>query len=275
VKPSLHPVILGAPLSFEELLALAQKTGYTGVDAGFDAVSRLGPEEFLALCDAHGVAMATWPMNVEWRKDEQTFQEGLKGLGAQAELAAKVNCMGTCTWIPPGVDDDADETRKTWMRRWGQIAKVIGQYGHCFGLEWVAPYHARAGKNVVVWRMTELLEMQDEIGEPNLGLLVDSFHWYNAEQTVADLEALPANKVVHVHINDAPDVPLKDQQDMERLPPGEGIIDLVGFLSALHKIGYEGYMGVEVFGDKLRSMPVEEAAAHAKKGCDELLARVG
>lgn len=274
MKLSLHTVILGEALAFEDLLALASKLGYEGVDSGFEAARQMGPEAFGELCDKHNVHLGVWPMAVEWRKDEDTFQEGLKDLPAQAELAARINCPRTCTWIPPAVEGDAAEARKTWMRRWGEIARIIGEYGHRFGLEWVAPYHARAGKNIVVWRMTELLEMEDEIGEPNLGLLVDSYHWFNAEQTVADLEALPAEKVVHVHFNDAPDRPLEDQRDPERLTPGEGIIDLIGFLSALKKIGYQDYMGVEVFNEELKNMPAEQSAAHVKKSCDELLAKV-
>jgi len=274
VKLSLHSVILGRPLSFEELLALAQKLGYEGVDAGLDAAMQLGAEDFLALCERYGVNMSSWGMGVEWRQDEDTFQEQLSAVGPQAKRAAEVGCTRTCTWIPPAVDGDADETRKTWMRRWGEIAKVVGEYGHRFGLEWVGPYHTRAGKNVVVCRMDDLLNMEDEIGEPNLGLLVDSYHWFNAQHTVAELEALPAEKVVHVHINDAPDRPLEEQQDMERLTPGEGIIDLVGFLSALKKIGYQDYMGVEIFSEDLKKLPVEEAASHVKKACDALLARV-
>jgi len=275
MKLSLHPVILGEALDFEQLLALAAKLGYEGVDAGLDLAGRIGPEAFLELCGKYGVYPSSWGMGVEWRKDEDTFQAGLASLPAQAELAAKVNCTRTCTWIPPGVDSDAEGTRKTWARRWGEIARVVGQYGHRFGLEWVAPSHIREGKDVVLWRMDQLLEIEDEIGEPNLGLLVDSFHWFNAEGTVAELEALAPERIVHVHLNDAPDRPLSDQRDPERLTPGEGIIDLVGFLGALRKIGYQDYMGVEIFNAELKTLPAEQSAQHVKKACDALLAQVG
>ena len=79
---------------------------------------------------------------------------------------------------------------------------------------------------------------------------------------------------MHVHLNDAPDRSLDDQQDFERLAPGEGIIDLVGFLGALKKIGYDGYMGVEIFSQELRELPNDEAAARVKAGYDALMAKV-
>jgi sugar phosphate isomerase/epimerase len=274
VKLSLHPVILGEKLSFEQMLDLARRNGYEGVDAGLDVAMKMGAADFGKLCDQYGVQTACWGLGTQWRTDEDTFQEGLKALPAQAKAAAEIGCTRCCTWIPPGVEGDAAETRKTWMRRWGEIAKVLGEYGHRFGLEWVAPQHTREGKNIILWRMTELLELEAEIGEPNLGLLVDSFHWYNAKQTVADLEALRPEQVVHVHLNDAPDRTFEDQRDGERLTPGEGIIDLVGFLSALKKIGYQDYMGVEIFSAELKALPAEQAAAHVAKACAALLAQV-
>ena len=274
VKLSLHSVILGQPLSFEDLLALAAKLGYEGVDAGFDYALNNDPGAYLELCAKHNVYGSIWGHGVEWRKDEDTFRAGMEQLPGRARLAAEVNCTRTTDWIMPAVEGDAQEALGIWKRRWADIARVIGEHGHRLGLEWVGPQHLREGKTPTVWRMDQLLEIEDEIGAPNLGLLVDSFHWFNAEHTVAALEALPAEKVVHVHLNDAPDRPLADQRDPERLTPGEGIIDLVGFLSALKKIGYADYMGVEIFSADLKAMPVEQAAGHVKRACDALLAQV-
>ena len=208
--------------------------------------------------------MSCWGPSVQWRTDEDTFREVSKSLLPRRRQLPRSSAPGLAL-IPPGVEGDADETRKTWMRRWSEIAKVLGDYGHRFGLEWVGPQHSREGKNIIVWRMTELLEMEAEIGAPNLGLLVDSYHWFNAKQTVADLEALRPEQVVHVHFNDAPDRSFEDQRDGERLTPGEGIIDLVGFLSALKKIGYQDYLGVEIFNADLKALSAEASATHVKK----------
>jgi sugar phosphate isomerase/epimerase len=42
--------------------------------------------------------------------------------------------------------------------------------------------------------------------------------------------------------------------------PGEGVIDLVGFLGAIKEIGYEDGVSPEVFGRGLKNMPPEEGA---------------
>ena len=274
MKLSLHSVILGQPLSFEELLALAAKYDYEGVDDGFGYALSEGPEAYLDLCGKYMVYGSTWGHGVEWRQDEDTFKAGMAGLAEKAKVAQAIGCDRTCDWIMPGVDGDAQEALATWTRRWGEMGKVLADEGSRLGLEFVGPRHIRVGKNVTLWRMDQLLNIEADLGLPNLGLLLDSFHWFNAEHSVAELEALPQEKVVHVHLNAAPDRSLDDQQDFERLAPGEGIIDLVGFLGALKKIGYDGYMGVEIFSQELRELPNDEAAARVKAGYDALMAKV-
>ena len=49
-------------------------------------------------------------------------------------------------------------------------------------------------------------------------------------------------------------------KDNQRLLPGEGVIDLTGFLHALRQIGYNDGVSVEVFGRGLKEMPPEEGA---------------
>ena len=93
-------------------------------------------------------------------------------------------------------------------------------------------------------------------------------------EAVAEIEALTNEQVVHVHLNDAPNRSLDDQQDFERLAPGEGIIDLAGFLGALKKIGYDGYLGVEIFSKELTALSNEDAAARAKAGYDAIMAKL-
>jgi len=80
MKLSLHPVILGESLDFEQLLALASELGYEGVDAGLDAAGRMGPDAFAQLCGKYNVYPSSWGMGVEWRKDEDTFRQGLEAL---------------------------------------------------------------------------------------------------------------------------------------------------------------------------------------------------
>ena len=277
MKPSLHPVILGGSLSLEEQVNIASKVGLPGIDTGIEAIASLvhsrsleGAKEFFA---EHKVQPAVWGLPVNWREDEDTFQADLAKLAEWAKLAQEIGCPRCITWIPPIADDPA-AMRKLAVRRFADCARVLADYGVRLGLEWVGPKTIRLGKTEFVWRMDQLLDMEADMGQPNVGLLVDSFHWFTAGHTPAELEAVPAEKIVHVHLNDAPDKPRDEQMDMERLLPGEGIIDLKGFLTALKNAGYQDYMGLETFGKVLPALPPEEAARRAKEAADRVLALV-
>jgi sugar phosphate isomerase/epimerase len=107
--------------------------------------------------------------------------------------------------------------------------------------------------------MNEMLEFARECG-PNVGLLLDSWHWHHAGATAADIIAAGKDGIVHVQVNDAPNLPPEKIVDSERLMPGEGIIDLTAFFQALKEIGYADGVSPEVFGRGLKDMPPEEGA---------------
>ena len=95
--------------------------------------------------------------------------------------------------------------------------------------------------------MNEMLDFAKECG-PNVGLLLDSWHWHHAGATTQDIVHAGRDRIVHVHFNDSPQLPPEQIRDNARLLPGEGVINLVGFLRALQQIGYRDALSVEVFG---------------------------
>jgi sugar phosphate isomerase/epimerase len=116
--------------------------------------------------------------------------------------------------------------------------------------------------------MDEMLEFAKECG-PNIGLLLDAWHWHHAGASVADIIAAGKSRVVTVHVSDAAKLPPEEVRDNQRLMPGEGVIDLAGFFRALNKIGYSDGISPEVLGRIPKEMPLEEAA---KLGLDTTLA---
>ena len=100
-------------------------------------------------------------------------------------------------------------------------------------------------------------ELIAEIGRDNVGLVLDSWHWYTAGETAEDLRGLANRDVVACDLNDAPrSVPVDQQRDgVRELPCATGVIDLRAFLKALAAIGYDGPVRAEPFNATLRTMP--------------------
>jgi sugar phosphate isomerase/epimerase len=101
-----------------------------------------------------------------------------------------------------------------------------------------------------------MMELVDAIGTGNVGLLMDSWHWYTSHGTVEELLQLSNKDIVHVHVNDAPSgIPVDKQMDNRRaLPATTGVIDMKGFVNALVRIGYNGPVECEPFDQELRNM---------------------
>jgi sugar phosphate isomerase/epimerase len=102
-----------------------------------------------------------------------------------------------------------------------------------------------------------------------VGVVLDIWHWYHSGGTVADILATEKERIVHVHLSDARAMPPADVRDNMRLMPGEGQIDVSGFLQALNRIGYAGGVAPEPLGRIPAEMAPEEAS---KLGLDTTLA---
>jgi 2-keto-myo-inositol isomerase len=81
----------------------------------------------------------------------------------------------------------------------------------------------------------------------NLGLVIDSFHFYAGGSTIEMIEAVDPKSIYVFHINDAEDLPRDQLEDRHRLLPGLGILPLREMAAAFRKIGYDKVASVEIF----------------------------
>jgi sugar phosphate isomerase/epimerase len=164
------------------------------------------------------------------------------------------------TYIWPCSDEKTfEENWKFHVERFTPIAAILGEHGIALGLEFLGPKTLRDEKQFpFVHTMAQMLELGAAIG-PNVGLLLDCWHWYTSGATLEDLRNLRAEQVVYVHLNDAPRGIERDAQiDLVRdLPAATGVIDLAGFLQALQSIGYDGPLVVEPFCKALAELPTD------------------
>ncbi len=97
-------------------------------------------------------------------------------------------------------------------------------------------------------------------GHPMGSILLDTFHFHMGGSTIEDLKRVPAHKIALVHINDAPDKPLDQLSDADRLMPGDGVLPLVEILSILRDGGFQGHVSLELFNEEYWAMDPFEVA---------------
>lgn len=258
---ALNPTVVQGRVPWPEFAELAARTGYDGVDVPADLAAKPGGiVETKDLLARLLLKPAVVGFPVEFRKDDAEFRSSFARLAAAAKFAAAIHCPRMATWLLPSSELPKAEQRAIYVRRLGECAKVLADYGVRLGLEFVSPVHLRKRfPHEFIWRMDEMLGLARDCGT-NVGLLLDSWHWHHARATAEEIVRAGREAIVHVHINDAPDLAPEEIQDNQRLMPGEGVIDLNGFFRALRRIGYRDAMSVEVFGRGLKDMTPDAAA---------------
>ena len=106
-------------------------------------------------------------------------------------------------------------------------------------------------------------------GRANSALIVDVWHWARAGMTPADLDPVPADRIVSVQLCDVLERPMdppRAESLGHRLPPGHGYGAAPGVVRALHGKGvHPRIVAVEVISDDLVSQGVD-VAAHTVAG---------
>lgn len=257
---ALNSVLVSGRVGWPEFAELAARVGYPGCDVMLGPAMKAGADATRQLFERLHLRPAIVDFPADFRKDDAEFRASLGKLEQASAFAAAIGCPRMMTYIMSSSDTPKDELRRAYKERFTESARVLAKSGVRLGLEFLGPLHLRKQfKYEFIWRMEEMLEFAKECG-PNVGLTLDTWHWHHAGATTQDIIAAGRERIVHVHFNDAPNLPAEQIRDNERLLPGEGVINLTGFLQALQTIGYRDALSVEVFGRGLNKMTPEAAA---------------
>ena len=260
-------------------LAAAKQGGFDGLEFSIGEVAAMGADVARDKFKAAAIEPAVFGVPVDWRGDEDKWMASLKELPALANAARDLGCNRCATWIMPADNDRPfGANLKFHVERFRPIAEILGECGVSIGLEFVGPKTLRDKfTHTFVYDMAGMLDMAGRIG-PNVGLLLDCFHWYTSHGTVDDIRRLKPEQVVYVHINDAAEGRTEDEQidGDRRLPAQSGVIDIAGFLGALHQIGFDGPVACEPFYPKLNDLPSDqERMSTVKAAIDKAFASAG
>ncbi len=252
---------IGVNANQQQALEYAVKYSFESIspDLGeFENKSSVQIRDWVQTMKARGIRYGSSGLPVQYRRNEEDFQKGLDRLPKQADLLRQLGVDRMVTWITPGNNELTYlKNFEQHRRRLREIAKVLKDSNIRLGLEFVGPRTSRMRYRFpFICTQLGMMELVEAIDTGNVGLLLDSWHWYTSHGTVQELLQLSNKDVIHVHVNDAPaGVPTDQQVDNRRmLPVTTNVIDLKGFINALVKIGYDGPVECEPFDRELRRM---------------------
>ena len=114
-------------------------------------------------------------------------------------------------------------------------------------------------------------------GHPALGICLDSFHVLSPANDLAGIDQIPGSKIFHVQLADAPrlNMDIREWSLHYRMFPGQGSLDLEGFVGRLLDAGYAGPVALEVFNDVYQQEDPRHAATDAMRSMLALTEAVG
>ncbi len=220
---------IGVSADQREAIHLAERYGFESVEASAEYLSNLSESalsDLLGEMKAKNLVFGAAGLPVEFRQDETRFASSLKRLPRIAAGLEKAGVTRVGTWLTPCDNSKTYlENFKQHTRRLRETALVLKDHGQRLGLEYVGTKTAREHcRYPFVHTMSEMKEVIAGIGTGNVGFVLDSWHWWQADDTTADLLSLRNEDVISVDLNDAPkDVPKDNQLDGRReLPASTG-----------------------------------------------------
>lgn len=192
-------------------------------------------------------------------------------------------------YVPPwgGPTDEAAKQRAKEIQKFLEVAKrlkiktavstdherVDGGIGRIIiTLKELEPYIAKTGINLGlephyknrIEQISDYDEIFATIKNPQIGICLDTGHFHSAKvDTVALIRKYP-DRIFHAHI--------KDHIGTQSVPFGTGETDNLSVIKELEKIGYKGYLSVELEVEDKSQTPryVREAREYLEKLIQEV-----
>lgn len=117
------------------------------------------------------------------------------------------------------------------IEKFGEICDLAAAYGLTVNVEFVTWANVR--------NIPETVALLEQSGRTNVGILVDTLHFYRSRDTLEEIKALPKHYFNYVHLCDAPVEIPEDKESLiktgrgERLYVGEGAIDIRAVVDCL------------------------------------------
>lgn len=246
MKFSIATVSLGGTLA-EKLVAIAG-AGFAGVEIfEADVLAYDGtPAEIGAMVRDQGLEIIAFQpfRDFEGMPEPQRsrgFERARRKFALMNELGARdiLVCSNVSPLSLGGIDRAAADLRA--------LGEVAAEFDVRVGYEALA-----FGRHV--WDYRDSWEIVRRADHPRIGLILDSWHVLARKLPVDPIRSIPADRITFVQVADAPamDMDLLQWSRHFRNFPGQGDMDVDGFMRALLATGYDGWISHEIFNDRFR-----------------------
>lgn len=144
--------------------------------------------------------------------------------------------------------------------------EIVGEYGLRLALEFNS-------QHPVVNRTAVLREIIDGAGHAHCGMLLDAYHLYRSQGVSEGLSGVRGEEIFVFQYSDVPPVPTPGiRRPIDRLAPGDGVLDWQELFRILRAIDYRGYLSYEAPNPALWERSPYEVTAEGVRKTKALMA---
>lgn len=268
MKTCFNTITAGLGARLEDIIAACAKVGFDGMELDLRALDEAAPRASLAdiramLADGNLAPVSVMAFDLApFATDEVAFDRFKRGVDAAQALGAPMLLTYCFAAIPEGMSrDKALELAGERARKYGAAAGETR-----IALEPI-------GRTQLMGGPSAALDIARRSGSGNVGIMMDTFHYYLSQVPDAEILAIPPDKLFIVHVNDSEDRPIAELKDKHRVHLGQGILPLDHDLSLWQRLGYDGYLSIEIFNESYWEQPVATVVGDAKRSIDTWLKR--
>lgn len=155
----------------------------------------------------------------------------------------------------PGREPDQNLRKRGAARtldRLSCLSEVCARFQIRPALEFLGFPDSTLGTLAEAWRIVERL------GREDVGLVLDTFHFFLSGESVSNLAVIPPGRIVIFHVNDVEDLPGCELSDENRVLPGQGIAPLRRIWKVMRERQGIDHASIELFRPQLWREPAEE-----------------
>ncbi|MGI9578101.1 MAG: sugar phosphate isomerase/epimerase family protein [Microthrixaceae bacterium] len=194
-------------------------------------------DSLVGLLDQQGLCLAEIDALRSWGDSSRAgTPEALQQEATAFRIADRFECRSLHVLAPPvGTTGDIAEL-------FGALCDRAADHGLLVGLEFMP--------TTAVGTATDAQRIAEAADRPNGGLCVDMWHHRRGANDLDQIRAIPGELVVDVQLSDGPLVAaLEDYEEdtrRNRVPPGDGEMDLRSFIEAIRHTGTTAPWSLEV-----------------------------
>ena len=256
---------------FDERVAGAAAAGFAGIGLFVSEYERLRDEEGRSAkdiglqLDDHGLVLAEIETIIEWASNDGPSAECLRREALAYELADELGCR----YLQAVGPYDGSEAEAAVG--FASLCDRADAHHLLVGVEWLPFTNIRTA--------SEAADIVETAARPNGGYCVDIWHHKRGVDDESLIRALPADRVFALQMNDGAlegaQADYKADCLANRLLPGEGEFDCVGFVRLLSESGIRSPISLEVCSTELWAAPAHEAARRAADAMRAVLSEAG